>query len=68
MPHNYSIFKKYDYFDNSIDYKANEDDFLINDENNNSDENSDNYNDENADPMNNRDVEDDISDDIDDFL
>ena len=67
IPHNYSIFKKYDYFDNSIDYKANEDDFLINDENNNSDDNSDNYNDENADPMNNRDVEDDISDDIDNF-
>ena len=65
-PHNYSIFKKYDYFNEDIDYKANEDDFLINNENTESD-NDDNYDDENIPPKNNKDIdiEDDVSDDID---
>lgn len=65
-PHNYSIFKKYDYFNEDIDYKANEDDFLINNENTESD-NDDNYDDENLPPKNNKDIEmeDDVSDDID---
>ena len=65
-PHNYSIFKKYDYFNEDIDYKANEDDFLINNENSESD-NDDNYDDENLPPKNNKDIEmeDDVSDDID---
>ena len=66
-PHNYSIFKKYDYLDDnnsndSIDYKANEDDFLTNNEykdnsdNDNSNENdNDNFDDENMDPMDNND-------------
>ena len=70
IPHNYSIFKKYDYSNEDVDYKANEDDFLINNENSDnnsdSDENSDNYDDENIDPKN-KEIEDDISDDIDDF-
>ena len=65
-PHNYSIFKKYDYLNennsnDSIDYKANEDDFLINNEYNYKEDNDDysnenendneNFEDENMDPM-----------------
>ena len=67
-PHNYSIFKKYDYLNennsnDSIDYKANEDDFLINNEYNYKEDNDDysnenendneNFDDENMDPMDN---------------
>ena len=66
-PHNYSIFKKYDYLNennsnDSLDYKANEDDFLINNEynykedtdNDNSYEKDNaNFDDENMDPMDN---------------
>ena len=78
-PHNYSLFKKYDYSneeensDNSIDYEAKEDDFLINDENKNfkkkekNDDNDDDecYDDENINPLNNDDGEEsDLSDNV----
>jgi hypothetical protein len=82
-PHDYSIFKKYDYSndkensDNSIDYEAKEDDFLINDDyknlkkNDENDENDECYDDENLNPLNNNDGEesdlsDNVSDDRDD--
>jgi hypothetical protein len=57
-PHNESIIKKYEYSDNenSIDYKATEDDFLINDDKYDDDDNEkekdkDKYDDENLDPL-----------------
>ena len=62
-PHDYSIWKKYDYLrketnEKSIDYQADEDDFLINNENDNED-----FDDENAEPMNENINDENISDD-----